>query len=448
MKEAPHIDVGIICKARIIFRLSGKYLLAGTGEYCYNTIEASIENGNIRISTGKSRRVLGKEVTFTPCNLSADHFELSEVVIGIQFHWEQKENQKFQGALKLLVTGEEIQVINIIPVENYISSVISSEMSGDSSLNLLKAHAIISRSWALNQMYKPFSGTIDDAQSPDPGESESEYIHWYGRMDHEYFDVCADDHCQRYQGITRSQNPNVIRAVNETNGQVLSYEDEICDARYSKCCGGVSELFENCWEPVSHPYLRKVIDKPETEPGETTDLTLEMNAVPFINGNSEAFCNTRDRSVINQVLNEYDRTTEDFFRWEVKYTQDEISELIHEKSGIDFGKILDLVPVQRGESGRLLKLQIVGTKKSLCIGKELVIRRWLSKTHLYSSAITIEKLGLEKDVPGGFHIHGAGWGHGVGLCQIGAAVMGEKGYPVKEILNHYYPGASIETKYN
>ena len=447
MIKTPYINVGIIRQAVIKFRFSGKFYLSGTSENYYDACEASIEKGKIRIDTGGIHKLHGEKATFIPCNLFADLFELTDVLIGIDFHWEQKENQKFQGALKLLAMGDEIQVVNVLPVENYINSVISSEMSADSSLNLLKAHAVISRSWALKQINTKYMEADDETRTAGEEKSESEFIQWYDHKDHKHFDVCADDHCQRYQGLARAQNSNVIRAVKETYGQVLTYENEICDARYSKSCGGVSETFENCWDPVPHPYLKKVIDRPAEEKGEVHDLRLENNARSFIEASPVAFCNTSDRSLINQVLNDYDRLTEDFFRWEITYTQDEISAIILEKSGMDFGKIIDLVPVERGESGRLVRLHIEGTKRGLTIGKELTIRKWLSRTHLYSSAIIIEKLEGENDLPIGFRIRGAGWGHGVGLCQIGAAVMGEKGYTAEEILNHYYPGANIEKIY-
>ncbi len=314
-------------------------------------------------------------------------------------------------------------------------------MSANSSLSLLKAHAIISRSWLLAQIEKQKNLSKKEKVYKPIQQTDTEYIRWYDREDHKHFHVCADDHCQRYQGITRAHNPQVIKAVQETMGKVLKYKGAICDARFSKSCGGVAELFENCWEPVPHAYLSAVIDSPEPDKISTLDLRIEKNTEQFINSNPKAFCNTSNVKILSQVLNDYDQSANGFFRWKLDYSQKELSALVLQKSGIDFGTITDLIPVERGTSGRLIKLKIIGTKKELVVGKELEIRRWLSPTHLYSSAITIEKTNAD------FIIRGAGWGHGVGLCQIGAAVMGEKGYSSDEILMHYYPGANIEKTY-
>ncbi|MGD9993543.1 MAG: SpoIID/LytB domain-containing protein [Salinivirgaceae bacterium] len=441
MESSPNIQVGIVKRNKLSFKLAGKFKISETGQNCYNICQAAIKNGAIELITENGTQTFTNEVSFVPCNLSADHFELKAVTIGIDFHWEQEEDQKFQGALKLLVMDGSIQAINVLPIENYLVSVISSEMSANSSLNLLKAHAIISRSWLLAQIEKQKNLSKKEIVYKPIQQSETEYIRWYDREDHTHFHVCADDHCQRYQGITRAHNPQVIKAVQETMGQVLKYQDAICDARFSKSCGGVAELFENCWEPVSHPYLSAVIDSPEPDKISTLDLRIEKNAAEFINSNPEAFCNTTDAKILSQVLNDYDQSDNGFFRWKIEYTTDELSKLVFKKSGIDFGTLTDLTPVERGTSGRLIKLKLTGTKKELVVGKELEIRRWLSPTHLYSSAITIEKKADK------FIIRGAGWGHGVGLCQIGAAVMGEKGYTPDEILMHYYPGATIEKEY-
>jgi len=275
--------------------------------------------------------------------------------------------------------------------------------------------------------------------------TEEELIKWYDREDHEFFDVCADDHCQRYQGITRATTPLVEQAVKETFGEVLAVEGVICDARFSKCCGGVTEVFENVWEPVSHYYLQKIVDNDNHPVGFSLDLSNEIFAKQWIMGNPAAYCNTSDKNVLKQVLNDYDQETNDFFRWKVVYTQDELSELVKTRTGIDFGKITDLIPVERGESARLIKLKIVGTKKTMTIGKELEIRKTLSGSHLYSSAFIIEKEEVKGKI--NFILKGAGWGHGVGLCQIGAAVMGDKGYSYQEILLHYFRGAGLERMY-
>jgi len=447
METSPNIHVGIIKKKQIEFRLAGKFNITGLSMPLVAAYTALLENQKLKLQGNNQTFTFEKEVTLLPCNLSADYFEIKEVVIGVDFHWEQKEDQKFQGALKLVMVDDEIQVINMLPVENYLISVISSEMSASSSLNLLKAHAIISRSWLLAQIDKQQELVKSKATYQLIHETDEEYIRWYDREDHTFFHVCADDHCQRYQGITRANNPRVVEAVQETMGQVLMYDNKICDARFSKSCGGVAERFENCWEPVPHPYLTAVIDHPVPTDLHKLDLTIEKNAWQFIHSNPEAFCNTNDEKILTQVLNNYDLVAKDFYRWQVTYTQEELSQLILKKSGIDFGQIIDLIPIERGASGRLIKLKIVGTKKTRIVGKELEIRRWLSNSHLYSSAFTVEKLAINNSVPAKFILHGAGWGHGVGLCQIGAAVMGEKGYSHTEILMHYFRNAEIKKEY-
>jgi len=373
-------------------------------------------------------------------------------VIGINFHWERKENQRFKGALKLIVENEQLTAINHISVENYLTSVISSEMSATASDELLKAHAVISRSWLLHPMQESRAKN----QEPRPKTefktvncqlSTVNYTKWYERDAHTHFDVCADDHCQRYQGITRASTAAVEKAIEATRGEVLMFENKICDARFSKSCGGASETFENCWAPEHYPYLTKVIDNPTDPEGFELDLTVEENAVKWIRQSPEAFCNTTDKKVLAQVLNNYDQETTDFYRWKVNYSQAELSELLARRSGIDFGEIIDLIPVERGESGRIIELNIVGTKRSIIVGKELEIRKWLSNSHLYSSAFVVDKTDITNGIPQHFTLTGAGWGHGVGLCQIGAAVMGEKGYPYNEILLHYFRGAELKRIY-
>jgi len=322
---------------------------------------------------------------------------------------------------------------------------VTAEMSATSSLELLKAHAVISRSWLLAQIEKNKNLQTGTTQYESLIDTEDEHIRWYDREDHDNFDVCADDHCQRYQGITRASTPLVEQAVNETQGQILIYNGNICDARYSKCCGGVAEIFENVWEPVNHPYLQNIVDNDVDPIGFSLELDQEEEAEKWILGNPDAFCNSKDTKVLSQVLNDYDQETMDFFRWKVQYNQKDLSDLVKKRIGIDFGNILDLVPVERGTSGRLIKLKIIGDKKTLTIGKELEIRKALSESHLYSSAFVVEK--KEDNDETVFTLRGAGWGHGVGLCQIGAAVMGEKGYDYEEILMHYFRGASLEKKY-
>ena len=392
------------------------------------------------------------ELSFTPQQDTYSFFELQDVTIGINFHWERKEVQRFKGELKIIVEDDRLTAINIIPIEDYLTSVISSEMSATASLELLKAHAVISRSWLLNKL-KVANGKLKVIMHPDNTANfelstlPSQLIKWYDHEAHKNFDVCADDHCQRYQGITRTSTPQAIEAVFATRGEVLMYEGEICDARFSKCCGGAFEEFQNCWENVKHPYLIGQRDsKTDTR---LPDLTKEVEADKWIRTSPAAFCNTHNKQVLSQVLNNYDQETTDFYRWRVCYSQQELSELIHKRSGIEFGKIIDLIPVERGTSGRLVRLKIVGTLRTLIIGKELEIRRTLSSSHLYSSAFVVDKEYKEdeKEIPSRFILTGSGWGHGVGLCQIGAAVMGEQGYKYKEILSHYYPGSAIEQQY-
>lgn len=369
------------------------------------------------------------ELSFTPQQDTSSFFELQDVTIGINFHWERKEVQRFKGELKIIVEDDRLTAINIIPIEDYLTSVISSEMSATASLELLKAHAVISRSWLLNKL-KVANGKLKVIMHPDNTANfelstlPSQLIKWYDHEAHKNFDICADDHCQRYQGITRASTPQAIEAVFATRGEVLMYEGEICDARFSKCCGGAFEEFQNCWENVKHPYLIGQRDsKTETR---LPDLTKEVEADKWIRTSPAAFCNTHNKQVLSQVLNNYDQETTDFYRWRVCYSQQELSELIHKRSGIEFGKIIDLIPVERGTSGRLVRLKIVGTLRTLIIGKELEIRRTLSSSHLYSSAFVVDKEYKEdeKEIPSRFILTGSGWGHGVGLCQIGAAVMG------------------------
>ena len=360
-------------------------------------------------------------------NQNANQFtEICGVEIGINFHWNRKENQKFNGDIEFCIIDNKIQIINHIELENYIKSVISSEMNGNNPPELLKAHAIISRSWLMAQL-------LIKRQKFEQKNSDTEKITWYDKQDHIGFDVCADDHCQRYQGITRALNPNVNIAVDETRGIFLMYDNEVCDARFSKCCGGITEEFENCWQPIHYNYLESIID---------SNKTVEQSDIEdFINSKPQAYCNTNDKNLLKKILNNYDAEYENFFRWKIKYTTKEISDLIAKKSGEDFGTIIDLIPLERGKSGRISKLKIVGTKKTKTFSKELEIRRLLSETHLYSSAFTVNKTSET------FTLNGAGWGHGVGLCQIGAAVMAENGNDYKTILKHYFPNAELIKKY-
>ncbi|WP_346860075.1 SpoIID/LytB domain-containing protein [uncultured Draconibacterium sp.] len=440
----PDIHVGIMTLDKLEFNFAGEFKIKGSKKTISGKHTASIENNLIQISDGTAS---AQELQFIPADFDSSEFELKDVTIGVNFHWEQKEDQKFQGTLKLIIEDGKITAINVLPIENYLISVISSEMSASSSLDLLKAHAIISRSWLIAQTDKQDKLTDASEKYESTFQTDDEFIRWYDREDHVNFHVCADDHCQRYQGTTRSHNPNVVKAVNETSGVILSYNGEVCDARFSKCCGGIAELFENCWEPVNHPYLSAVIDNPAPPKGFETDLTMEKNSVVWLNNKPEAFCNTDDEEILKQVLNEYDWTAKDFYRWKVEYSQKDLSALILKRSGHDFGDIYDMIPVERGVSGRLIRLKIIGSKKTLTFGKELEIRRWLSESHLYSSAFTVERQIVIEGVPQKFVLHGAGWGHGVGLCQIGAAVMGHKGYTYDKILHHYFKNITLEKRY-
>ena len=405
--EEPHVTVGIVSGQKVVFELNGDYTAKGETLTGMQTVE--LAEGGL-LWRGQNYRSLrfhpqGDEASFT----------LHDVTIGVGFHWERQEKQTFRGTLRLVVEADKVLAINELPVEQYLESVISSEMSATSSPELLKAHAVISRSWLLYQMEKRKD------ESKEKGNSffsfvkkDDELLRWYDREDHTLFDVCADDHCQRYQGITRASSPAVAEAIKATRGQVLMSENELCDARFSKCCGGQTEEFQYCWENIKKPYLVSV---------------------------SDPFCHTSDRRILSQVLNDYDQETPDFYEWTVEYTQEELTELVNRKTKLDLGDIVDLIPLDRGKSGRIWRLQLVGTNRSFTIGKELEIRRALSETHLYSSAFDVEK----RD--GRFILHGRGWGHGVGLCQIGAAVMGEKGYDYDDILLYYYRGAEIKQIY-
>ena len=452
----PQIAVGILSEKEIRFSFPDEFI-SSDGMAISGIQQAVYQKGKIHW-----QEKVYDELSFTPQQNTASFFELQDVTIGINFHWERKEVQRFKGELKIIVENDKLTAINIISIEDYLTSVISSEMSATASLELLKAHAVISRSWLLNKL-RIENEKLKNKMQPDNADSaaisqfstlNSQFIKWYDHEAHKNFDVCADDHCQRYQGITRASTPQAVEAVSATRGEALIYEGKICDARFSKCCGGAFEEFQNCWENVRHPYLIGQRDS-RTE-NLLPDLSIEAEADKWIRTSPVAFCNTQDEKILSQVLNNYDQETADFYRWKVSYSQQELSELIHKRSGIDFGKIIDLIPIERGTSGRLVRLKIVGTLRTLTIGKELEIRRTLSTSHLYSSAFVVDKeykeeyrecKEEEQEIPSRFILTGAGWGHGVGLCQIGAAVMGEQGYKYEEILSHYYPGSTIERQY-
>lgn len=445
MSKQPILNVGIMTGNRIEFVLE-------TGYHHNNNI---LSQGTYSVELKKDKMIFQGEdiLVITEDDISlipmfrTNSFLLKGVTIGIQFHWEQKEDQRFTGGLRLIKENGSIRVINTIHLEDYLKSVISSEMSATSSAELLKAHAVISRSWLLAQIEKKKSIAKSEKRFNSNTTSESEIIRWYDREDHSSFDVCADDHCQRYHGITKIISSAASEAVNETKGEILISGNEICDARFSKCCGGISESFENNWEPLPKSYLTAIYDGKPLGTQPSLDLRNEKNAREWIESSPEVFCNTKDTKILTQVLPDFDQKTTDFFRWEKIYTQDELSALLLNRSGYDFGTVLSIEPLERGYSGRIVRLKITGTLRTMIVGKELEIRKWLSSSHLYSSAFVVDYDDISDGIPGRFIFKGAGWGHGVGLCQIGAAVMGEKGFNYKEILSHYFKGASLKKQY-
>lgn len=438
IKKEPIVSVGIVSASKLCFSLNAPYTVCNL-EQCGKQV--------VELSEG---RILWEnnfydELLFEP-NDTQSSFTLEDVTIGVNFHWERKEAQTFLGKLRFIVENNNICAINELSVETYLISVISSEMRATSSLELLKAHAVISRSWLLAQMEQRKAENSNAVKQPSLFKTDNEIVRWYDREDHKHFDVCADDHCQRYQGITKAANKHVVEAIKQTAGEILTSRGEICDARYSKCCGGAVEEFQYCWENIKKPYLQAL---PDTMPDTTSlpNLTNEAVARQWILSSPNAFCNTTDQKVLSQVLNDFDQETTDFYRWTQIYSQAEVKQLLEEKLAMQFGDIIDLIPMERGKSGRIYRLKIIGTQRTLIIGKELEIRRALSKSHLYSSAFVIEKVDIKDGVPQQFIIKGAGWGHGVGLCQIGAAMMGVQGYRYDEILLHYYKSAEITKAY-
>lgn len=441
----PVISIGILSSEEISFDLYGDFTTSNFNKKISGRFSAKLNSEKIELTREGKELISGGEIVITPNELETESFLLKDVVIGKDFHWQKKENQRFRGTLKFIKEENRITAVNEIPLEEYLTSVVSSEMSPNCSIELLKAHAIVSRGWLIAQLEKKHANS--EGKSINEYISENEIIRWYDREDHKNYDLCADDHCQRYQGVTKIINDNALNAVESTRGLALKYDNIICDTRYSKCCGGMSEGFENIWEPVKHNYLAPIVDYKFELDGIDYDLTQERSATQWIKSNPHAFCNTNDPKILSQIFLDFDRPTNNFFRWNVEYTQEELSNIIKTKSGIDFGNIIDLIPQERGYSGRIIKLKIVGDKKTLTIGKELEIRKTLSTSHLLSSAFVVTKEKILDGIPQKFILHGAGWGHGVGLCQIGAAVMGERGYNFDEILLHYFKGAKIQKIY-
>ncbi|MGE4586227.1 MAG: SpoIID/LytB domain-containing protein [Mangrovibacterium sp.] len=450
MNRQPLIHAGILAAPEISFELSGIYTLTRTRDEIAEAsrpftgfCRAILRGEEVKLILSGASSVCSSQLTLTPASPGCS-FLVRQVSIGIAFHWEQQEDLRYSGSLRLLPEDGLVRLINLIRLETYLESVISSEMRATSSPELLKAHAVISRSWLLAQLErrkKPGAAAPGHTETETPGER----IRWYDREDHRLFDVCADDHCQRYQGTGRILSKQAIEAVQSTYGEVLISAGAICDARFSKCCGGMTENFERVWEPVPHSYLTGIRD---AETGTVKpDLSREKQARKWIRSNPPAFCNTQYKPVLTQVLPQFDRRTTDFYRWKVSYSQEELANLLLRKTGTDFGTILRLDPVERGVSGRLVRLRVTGSKQTLVIGKELEIRKALSPSHLYSSAFVVDYPEIRNGIPRQFLLHGAGWGHGVGLCQIGAAVMAEHGFSYRHILAHYFRGAELKTIY-
>jgi len=443
INQEPLLSVGIYeHEAETRGVLNGRFVLPSqttlSGEFSVQP-----DHGNLAlIGMNGHELARGPEIRLVPEGKAT--FTLRDVTIGINFHWERKEDQTFEGGLRLLQNADgTITAINDAGVEQYLKSVISSEMNAQAPLELLRAHAITSRSWlvAMLERQKQFKKVGGPAR---PGrETEAEIVRWYDREDHKLYDVCADDHCQRYQGITKIISPAAEQAVCDTRGVFLLRDSEICDARYSKSCGGRSEVFASAWEDRTLPYLSTVSDAAVEHP----IVNSEEAAERWVHSSPEAYCNTTDGKILRQVLPSFDQETTDFYRWTVAYTQEELAALLHRRSGIDFGQIRLLEPLQRGPSGRIVRLRIVGSRRTVVVGKELEIRRWLSNSHLYSSAFVVRTEGGEHGIPAKFTLRGAGWGHGVGFCQIGAAVMAAKGFQAENIVQHYFRGAELKKLY-
>ena len=411
MSTEPTITVGILSAQEVRFHLDTPYYIDGKSVEGEQTAIAQPDGILWEGKVYKKICLSPTEKTVLPSGSGEGVFRLYNVTIGKQFHWERQQIQVFTGTLHLIWKDSQIVVINELPLEDYLVSVISSEMKSTCSLEFLKASAVISRSWLLAQL------THKKQEACEPYETQEELIRWWDREDHDLFDVCADDHCQRYQGITVAMNPNVQQAVNDTRGQVLIGDGEICDARFGKCCGGRTNEFQYCWQNIRKSYLTSVTDP---------------------------FCATSDREVLSQVLNDYDLETRNFYRWQVRFTQEGLRQLIERNLGMKFGHILSMEPLEAGPAGHISRLRIIGSERTYIIGKELQIRKTLSTTHLLSSAITISLEDLKDDVPQIITLNGKGWGHGVGMCQIGAAVMGHHGFSYRQILSHYYPGTEIK----
>ena len=440
MTSEPVLAVGILDGVPEITGIFHGPFLTGAGETHSGAFTARGGSDGVTLTDDRGAvRAQAQELSFSPA--TDGRFEIRDVTIGIQFHWERKEHQTFEGRLRLVARSDGmITLVNDIALEQYLTSVISSEMSAASSLEFLRAHAITSRSWLVAMLEHRKASAEPDGRLESPGR----IVRWYDREDHEAFDVCADDHCQRYQGVSKIVSPVAAEAVASTRGIFLVHENRVCDARFYKACGGRTEEFSNAWEDKPVPYLVSVTDAPEEVP----PIADENAARRWIESTPPSFCNTRDPSLLTKILPSFDQETTDFFRWTVDYGREELEEIIRHKSGIDFGDLLGLEPVVRGPSGRIVHLRIVGSRRSVTVGKELEIRKWLSKSHLYSSAFVVRTTGASGKPPERFVLLGAGWGHGVGLCQIGAAVMAERGHPAEAIVKHYFRNAQLQKLYS
>jgi stage II sporulation protein D len=445
MNKEPVIRVGLVNTVREVrFVLSGSFTDGDGLPVKEGAYRASSENGAVKVQG--EREVRAPAIKLIPTDYESCRFTVHGVKIGLNFHWEREESQQFQGELIIEPKGEGLVIINQLPLESYLVSVISSEMSASCPAELLRAHAIVSRSWLLAQLVRERGAeTHSQSRSVAPIGDQHEIVRWYDRQSHRDYDVCADDHCQRYQGISKAFSRAAFDAVSDTSGKVLMYGEEICDARYSKSCGGMTEAYSAVWDDQDVPYLKPIYDGPGTEvPGHRLPLSVEVNAEDWIASTPVAYCGVPIPELLARVLPGFDQETSDFYRWHVDYTQAEISEILLERLGVDFGQVHSLVALERGESGRIIKLRIVGEKRTLVIGKELEIRRALSRSHLYSSAFVVRATREQQsEFPERFSLIGAGWGHGVGLCQIGAAVMADRGHDHEEILSHYFTGARI-----
>ncbi len=450
VEREPDVSVGLMTGAEgVAFELKGAYINAAGEHLAGGRYRASpADNGVEIVSESGWRGHSPREYRLTPVDSSAS-FVVSDVTIGIDFHWQQKQDQRFQGALKIKLKEDgSLIVVNEIPIEAYLTGVISSEMSENSHPELLKAHSVVSRSWLLAQMKPWKKERHKHSFAIHPFGGEKQLILWYDQESHDDFDVCADDHCQRYQGVTKVTSTTVYDTIQETFGLVLVSEDELCDARYTKSCGGMTESYDAAWEDVRFPYLAASYDGEVFPSGFNLPLSDEANAEQWIRDSPPAFCNTSDNSILEKILPDFNQKTTDFYRWRVTITQDELQELLLAKLGVDFGEVRKLEAVERGASGRIVRLRIAGRRETMVIGKELEIRRALSPSHLYSSAFVVENEGKARKAPATFTLIGAGWGHGVGLCQIGAALMAERGYDFHRILAHYYRGARLYGLYS